>query len=148
MNRVFIDSHMFSSEWFIKILGELVSSKKVVFLFSNCEKGGQELARQRKALEFKKAMMRIRRACEGEAGDVERHVKLLKSNPHYCSCEACDDPHIMAAIYIHPAKYVFTNDARLAKCRDKMSSFIDKRYRDFIAIVREDVYLRHRLRII
>lgn len=148
MGRVFIDPHMFSEEWFKSILPELMKSPKVSYLFSNCEQGMRELGKVRIALQFKASMKKIGRAIEADPSEVERHVILLTKNKSFVDCDHCDDPHIFAAIYIHPSKYVFSKDARLAKCRDKMNKIINKKYCSFIVIASNSVYNRHKSHIL
>lgn len=147
MVRVFIDPHMFSLPWFQVALADLVLSKKVMFLFSNCEKGLGELQKVRQAFAFKKAMAAARKAVEAPVDEVAKHVAFLETHPAFVRCGECDDPHIMAAIFIHPTKYVFTGDHRLARCRDNLSGIINRRYLAFSIVSDERGFaeLRHRL---
>jgi predicted nucleic acid-binding protein len=142
--RVFIDPHMFSADWFKPILIDLIGSKRVTFLFANCEKGLKELSKVRAALEFRKNMTQLKRAKEASADAVEFHVDLLNDHADFISCRDCDDPHIMAAIYLLPTKFVFSEDQRMARCRKKLNSKIDKKYLSFIIISNREVYIDHK----
>lgn len=148
MARVFVDPHMFSHGWFRSALTELVRSKKTAFLFSNCEKGLNEVQRVRQAFEFKKAMLAAKKAVEASSEDVTKHVGFLEAHPAFVGCGDCDDPHIMAAIFIHPAKYVFTEDHRLARCRDRLSGKLNRRYLAFSIVSDEAGYVGIRVHLI
>lgn len=148
MARVFIEPHMFSSDWFADVVSELIKCKKVQFLFSNCEKGNREISDVRKALEFQQLMTRLKRAVTAKSEDVEKHVEFLKGKKEFCDCNSCDDPHIMAAIFIHPTRFVFSLDRRLAKCRSAMNVILDNRYCSFIVVGTDAVYRLHRHHIL
>jgi predicted nucleic acid-binding protein len=146
--RVLIDTHMFSVDWFKSILSEMVDSPKVVFVFSNCAKGIQEISKVRKAFEFRKLMTNTRRVREAPPIETETHFNILMNNKQFKKCNDCDDPHIMAAIYLNPTKFVFSKDTRMAKCRKHLSGKIDKRYCNFIVISKIDLYNEHRPHIL
>lgn len=148
MARVLIDSQMFSADWFASILTEMVDSPKVIFVFSNCEKGIREISKVRKAIEFRKLMIGMRRAKETPSNETEMHVAELLNSEQFKNCNHCDDPHIMAAIYLNPTKFVFSKDTRMAKCRDHLSGKIDRRYCDFIVISKKGLYFAHRQNIL
>jgi hypothetical protein len=148
MARVFIDPHMFSTDWFVVALKELIASSKVIFLFANCDKGLKETQKVRKALEFRKIMTAVHRATAAPKKDIDHHMTMLTGNVDFVSCKDCDDPHIMAAIFLHPTKYVFSKDARMAKCRKNMVGKLDKRYCKFIVISTNEVYIVHKPRIL
>lgn len=148
MARVLIDTHMFSTDWFASILSEMIASPKVIFVFSNCEKGIQEISKVRKAFEFRKLMTNLRRVKETSSTETETHVTILMNSEQFKNCKDCDDPHIMAAIYLNPTKFVFSKDTRMAKCRKHLSGKIDRRYCDFIVISTETLYVLHRPHIL
>lgn len=139
---------MFSADWFASILSEMVASPKVIFVFSNCEKGIQEVSKVRKALQFRQLMTKIRRVKETPSAETEAHVTILLNSEQFKSCKDCDDPHIMAAIYLNPTKFVFSKDTRMAKCRKHLSGKIDRKYCDFIVISAADLYDIHRPHIL
>lgn len=148
MARVFVDPHMFGCDWFGFILPELEGSKRVRFLFSNCAKGRKELQSYRKALEFERLMRARGRAVSADSSLVEAQVEYLNSHGEFRACRDCDDPHIMAAIYIHPTKYVFSEDKRLAGCRSRMTGVVKSRYCSFVVIGTSSVYQYHRSSIL
>ncbi len=148
MARVLIDPQMFSVDWFSSILKEMVDSPKVIFAFSNCEKGIREISKVRKAFEFRKLMTNMRRVKETPSNETEAHVTLLLNSEQFKNCRHCDDPHILAAIYLNPTKFVFSKDTRMAKCRNHLSGKIDKKYCDFIVISKKVLYDSHRPRIL
>jgi len=150
MARVFIDPHMFSAEkeWFRGVVQELLRSADVSFLFANCEKGVKEIAKVRQALAFKKRMHQLKRAVEAGHEEVQARINWLEGQPVFDGCSDCDDPHIFAAIFLHPTRYVFTTDKRLAKCRRTIQSTVDNRYCSFIVISTSVTYHVHRAHIL
>lgn len=148
MARVFIDPHVHSTDWFPGILEELVRSKKVTFLFSNCEKGVREVGKVGNALKFKKLMIKSRRGIQADASILENRKRLLETEVEFVNCPECDDGHIFAAIYVHPTKFVFSCDKRIAKCRSKLVGKVSRRYCGFIVISSGPVYRVHREAII
>lgn len=148
MARVLIDTHMFSADWFTSILSEIIASPKVIFVFSNCEKGVKEIAKVRKAFEFRNLMTKTRRVKESSSTEMEAHVAILLNSDQFKNCKDCDDPHIMAAIYLTPTKFVFSKDTRMAKCRKHLSGKIDRKYCNFIVISKKDLYDVHRPHIL
>lgn len=148
MVRVFVDPHMFSVKWFQEALTELVRSKKVMFLFANCERGLTEVQKVRQARAFKKAMKSARKSVEADQQVVEGHVVILEAHPRFAACGDCNDPHIMAAIYVHPTAFVFTEDHGLARCRDALSGRINRRYLAFSVVSDAGVYAGIRARLV
>ncbi|MEE4317836.1 MAG: hypothetical protein V2I74_12730, partial [Erythrobacter sp.] len=96
MPRVFVDPNAFSADWFPNVLEELVNSSKVTFLFSNCEKGLNEVERVRKARAFMQLMVKARRAIQADREKVEAKKAELERHPEFVGCASCDDGHIFA----------------------------------------------------
>jgi hypothetical protein len=138
---------MFSEEWFKPILMELTQSDKVLFLFSLNKIYSSEIQRSKKALEFYKIIGK-KRLVEADQETVDDHIGRLLSHEDFSSCSDCDDAHIFAMIWTKPTRYVFSMDARMAKCRDKINRSIESRYCDFIVISKRPTYDFHRLSII
>lgn len=144
MARVYIDPHMFSEDWFKCVLGELLKCSNVVFSYGESQKILREFAKVRQALEFYKMVGRLRRRHDADANDLENHQNIIESTDCYKECGHCDDSHIFALIYVKPTPYVFSKDARMAKCRDIVNKHMDKRYCNFIVLSSDPIYRKHR----
>ena len=148
MARVFIDCHMFSQEWFKTVLKELVDKDSVMFVYGGSSRLANELARVRDALRFFKLVGDLRRRIDADVIEIERHIRIIEADKNYKTCQECDDSHIFSIIYVKPTPYVFSMDARMARCRDKINKTLDKRYCNFIVISDVDVYNCHKVHIL
>lgn len=145
MTRVFVDCHMFSVDWFVKdVLPDLVRSQNVLFTYGEATCFKDELSRTRKALEFYKRMGQIKKRADVDTKEMERHVLIVKACPTYANCNDCDDPHVFALCYIKPTPYIFSEDARMARCRTLINTVLDNRYCNFAVIRTKPVYDIHR----
>jgi predicted nucleic acid-binding protein len=148
MARVFIDCHMFSEEWFKSVLGELLNKDSVTFVYSESTKMMKELSKVRAALQFYKIVGEKKRRNDADTEEVEKHTKVVENDENYDSCSDCDDSHVFAMIYVKPTPYVFSMDARMARCRDRINKSMNKRYCDFIVISDKNIYGDHKSKII
>lgn len=150
MARVFIDAHMFSEGWFKDILQELIGCQNVEFVYANVTKLNAEMSKVRQALEFLKIAGVLKkpdkspRRIEASPIEVEKQQTLLESMKCFTKCADCDDPHIFALIYVKPTPYVFSKDARMARCRDEINKTVESRYCKFIVISTAQTYAAHR----
>lgn len=154
MARIFIDAHMFSEAWFPEILREMIASNRVTFVYGEIDKLTIEISKVRQALNFYKAVKNLKTAdnCSRRvdaARDVlEARCDILSNERCFVDCTDCDDPHIFALIYVKPTRYVFSRDARMARCRDTINPYVESRYCRFRVISTEAVYRSHRQRIL
>ena len=148
MARVFVDPNSFSTEWFPAVLDELIKSRKVTFLFSNCEKGIREVQKVTKALAFMQLMFKAKKAVHADRDRVEQTIREIENHPAFTGCKNCNDGHIFAAIFLHPTRYVFSTDKRMAECRSKISGKVDKRFCQFIVLSSHELYIVHRGQIV
>lgn len=148
MARVHVEPQTFSQAWYKEINQELERSKNVTFLFVNCTKGLTELAKVRDALRFKKRMMEANRGVQANQAGVEAHAQKLKENEDFASCKHCDDEQLLAAIFLHPTRFILTGDKRMAKCRAKISGKVKKEYCNFRIVDRRKTYDEHRADIL
>lgn len=150
MARVFIDAHLFSESWFKAPLSEMLGCKNVTFTYGESQQILREMARVRQALGFYKMVGSLKTASNKsrreDAGrvDLEHHQKYLQGEDCYNKCTHCDDAHIFSLVYVKPTPYIFSNDHRMAKCRDVINKHIDKRYCNFIIISDNNTYKNHR----
>jgi predicted nucleic acid-binding protein len=80
--------------------------------------------------------------------DVEICTKEIVAEPE-AKCQECDDHHLFAICHLGRAEYLFTQDARLAKCRTKMKKNNKlKKFCGVKIVSAERVYKKHRQRII
>lgn len=150
MARVFVDPHMFSESWFKAVLPELVKCPKVVFVFGLSEKHLEERGRVRQALEFYKIVGYLR-SPDGEGrrvdvlkSDLDEHEDFLNGTKCFVDCDDCDAPHIFALVFVKPTPYIFSMDARMAKCRGVINKNVDKKYCQFIIVSKDKIYKDHR----
>lgn len=148
MARVFIDVHMFSVEWFNKVLPELIRAESVRFSYGLTRKLLGEQEKVKKALEFYKLMGALGKRDDADQAEIERRVEFLEAHESWISCGACDDPHIFAIVFAKPTRYVFSQDARIATCRSVMTQVVDNRYCRFRLVGNEANYLEHRPHIL
>lgn len=154
MARVFIDCHMFSEAWFAHPLEELIKSPKVIFVFGLSKKHNEERSKVRKALEFYKLVGNLKsadgatRRIDTTAAELDPHEEFLSSQQCFDDCNHCDDPHIFALVYLKPTRYVFSKDARIAKCRSHINKTIDNKYCRFSIILNLALYNRHKQKIL
>lgn len=154
MARIFIDCHMFSEAWFAEPLEEMLKAPNVFFVFGLSRKHNEERAKVRKALEFYKLIGMLKsadgtiRRIDTSAAELAPHEDFLSNQQCFSNCNHCDDPHIFALVYLKPTPYVFSKDARIAKCRSIINKTIDKRYCQFSVIVNLKLYERHRQKIL
>lgn len=149
MARIYIDPHMFSEDWFKKTLPELVKVKSVIFVFGHSEKHLTERQKARKCLEFYKALKGqkndgVSRVLDVSSEDLSKHEEFLKLQSCFSNCPHCDDPHIFALVYVKPTPYIFSMDARIAKCRGVINQNIENRYCQFSLIQSHDIYHAHK----
>lgn len=150
MARVFVDVNIFSDAWFSPVLGDLIKSKNVQFVFGTSALFQEEQGRVRKALELYKILGQMkagngqRKRIDVEAEELERHQAYIDAQQCFIGSADCDDPHIFALLYLKPTHFVFSNDARLAACRDHINQFVDSRYCDFIIISAAATYAVHK----
>lgn len=143
--RVIIDPHMFGESWFGQIRNDLVRSKKVRFAYGGLPKETVELSKQRAALEFFKLMGKIKRRDDAHKPTIERfHDELIASAAWVSNSNCCDDSHTFSLVRALPARYVFSKDDRMARCRDCLSGCVDATFLRFAVIGNESSYARVR----
>lgn len=148
MARVLIDCHMFSSGWFGPILNELQSMDGVIFIYSEEVKLQSEYEKVRIALQFIKIMKDKGRVIEVDSIATKLRRETIEAQELWTSCSSCDDSHIFAVVYESRLKYVFSKDKRIASCRNVINRVLDNRYCQFIVVSSDDIYRKHRHRIL
>lgn len=148
MARVFIDGHMFGCDWFLEVLPTLLSSKNVRFAYAPSQKLLGELGRVRKGLEFYRRMGDIGRRDDAPQVEAEGHIRFLTSQRVWVDCSDCDDAHIFAIVFLKPVAFVFTEDSRIARCRDRINSEVSGRYCGFSLIKSSANFKIHRSAIL
>lgn len=144
MARIFVDVSVFGSEWFRKLVLDLLKSPHVRVSYSEVGLLLGEHERTKKAREFYKLMGEQGRRDDAEPDAVEYRIRHLESLPKWQKEEACDDPHIFGLRYEKPFDYLFTQDADIATCRKCMVRVLDARYRSFRLICNDKNYRQHR----
>lgn len=153
MARVFIDSHMFGLTWFRAILPELTNNDKIIFSYGHSKKLAGELTRVRDALRFYKQMGALKsadgrkRRDDANPNEIAEHIEIISSSASYKSCSACDDAHIFAIVRLKPTRYIFSEDERMARCRNEIRKSLDRKYCNFIIVSSDIVYQTHRAKI-
>lgn len=148
MARVIIDVSALALDWFQEALKDMSNSKTVVFVYTEQEKYAEELRRSPKLLQFIKLMMQKGRVDVADSDKCDAHVNYISSlTPWLTNSHCCDDPHLFAMVYEKPTGFIFSNDARLAKCRGCLRNSINRRYLGFSAIRTKNSYdrLRHQI---
>lgn len=149
MARVFIDVSIFGFSWFKETLFELRNCSHVKFVVSRDRKMLGEIERATKLAQFHQLMAAQNRLEVVPAASAGPRVEFLESHPAWtANHKVCDDPHIFAMVFERPTRYIFSNDDRLARCRNRLNRSIDHRYCGFIVIHDATTYMRHRSRIL
>lgn len=150
MARVFIDAHMFGEAWFKDVLEELIRCNRVSFVYGEIDKLKTEISKVRKALEFFRLARDLKdsnnksRRVDAPLDDINAHNEYIQNRQCFVDCGDCDDSHIFALIYVKPTPYIFSMDARIAKCRDVINSSVDSRYCKFIVVSNDPTYKNHK----
>ncbi|WP_127049194.1 hypothetical protein [Pseudorhodobacter sp. E13] len=147
--RVIIDPHMFGESWFVQIRRDLVRSNKVRFAYGGLPKEQIELRKQRAALEFFVLMGKMKRRDDAHQATIERfHDELISSKAWVSNSGCCDDSHTFSLVRALPARYVFSKDNRMARCRDCLSGCVDATFLRFSVIGNELSYARVRAKLV
>lgn len=149
MARIVIDASVVGANWFASVVEELQREKNVVFVLARDKKTANEHARTKK-LQTLYAIMskqpgRVRAISES---DCERHTNYLEGLPAWKSESACDDAPVFAACYEGGARFVFTGDGRMAKCRRCINRTVDSRYCEFRLVRNHTNYKANRAAIL
>lgn len=144
MARVYIDLSVVGQAWFAEIVKDLLQSKGVRFAYSDHPLMADELNRSRKMLQILQLAGKLNKRDDVPSVDCEVHVRSLSENQAWVTEESCDDPHIFAINYVKPVSYVFTQDTRIAKCRDCINQKINARYVGFRLVTSMNNYEQNR----
>jgi hypothetical protein len=120
--------------------------KGVKFLYTDQKKYRDEIAKVVSLAQFLKLMAQKGRRVDVDAHACQTLMDALQETPTWNSSAACDDPHLFAMVAIKPAKYIFTDEQRLAKCRECMAP-THAAMCSFKAIRTEGTYKKHRSKI-
>jgi len=66
-----------------------------------------------------------------------------------CKCKECDDVHLFSLCWAAEAKYLFTEDKRISKCRTKLKRSLPlRKYCKTGLIYRKRGYKKHRTKVV
>lgn len=146
MAVVLLDVSAASKGWFKSALDEMRRSKNVKFLYSDQKKYKAEVSKVVALAQFLKLMAQKGRRIDVDADECQAVIDALNLNTTWSASSACDDPHLFAMMTLHPTRYLFTDEQRIAKCRGCMSE-THQQMCSFKAIRNGNVYKNHRSKI-
>lgn len=147
MANAFVDTCALRSAWFLSIVDDLLTKKKVMFIFTRHPKMWEEIKRSELFLRILRNARDSGRLIEVSSDDCEAMIAEIVSLPSWCSCEACDDEHVFALAAICGIDFVFTDDKRIGMCRATIRT-VARKYCNFKLIHSQKTYERVREKVI
>ncbi|NKJ05424.1 hypothetical protein [Rhizobium sp. SG741] len=146
MATVLLDVSASSQQWFQNALKEMGDAKHVRFLYTEEQKYKTEIFKVLYLAKFLKLMGEKGRRIDVDKVACKTVMDELEANATWTGSSACDDPHIFAMVALRSARYIFTDEHRISKCRKCMSP-VKNVMCTFKTIRSESVYKKHRSRI-
>lgn len=133
---------MFGERWFNQVMTDLLRSKKAKIAYSEIFEFKREQGRA--AIRFYKLASEMGKIVATDASQLKGHMTILIEDPTFIARQECDDPHLFALLVESGARYLFTHDKRLCKCRSEISASKVKNYTHFKVLSNKSVYGKHR----
>ncbi|UWU22463.1 hypothetical protein N2601_05725 [Rhizobium sp. CB3060] len=149
MSTVLLDVSASTQQWFQDALKEMgdTKHKHVKFLYTEQEKYKTEISKVLYLAKFLKLMGDKGRRVDVDKDACKAVMDELEANATWIGSSACDDPHIFAMVALKSARYIFTDEHRISKCR-KCMSHVKNSMCAFKAIRSGKIYKKHRNRIL
>lgn len=150
MAKVIIDASAFSLDWFRrKLADDLLSNPKVKFVFSTHDRMMREIEKNEQYAKLFRVLEGDSRRVVVSEQEFDRLVEPLTSAGIWTeNSKICDDEHVFVLVRSKRARFVFTKDSRMARCRDCIRSSVKSEYCSFVALIKEKAYLDHREQIL
>lgn len=146
MAKTIVDASAFSCSWFKEVLPEILESEeKVKFVFTNHRRMVEEIEKNGDYARLFKVLEGDPRRIVVKEEEFERYyLELTNAETWLRHRKDCDDGHIFALVRARNVKYVFSVDARMAKCRGCLRNKLDRKYASFLVVGTKEIYLEKR----